>query len=150
ATMAIAYDQLDPIQAARDQAAQELRPERSVLARPHVETEHLALANGVDADGDDDRHVRYSSILARLHKCGVHPQVRVRPVEPACSEPLDLSIKFLAQPTDLALADAAHAERLHQVIDAPRADALDVRLLDHRHQRTLSTPPRLEQTREKR
>ena len=63
--MAIADDQLDPVQPTRDQAAQELQPERSVLARPHVQAEHLALATGVDADRDDDRHVGYSSILAR-------------------------------------------------------------------------------------
>ena len=40
-----------------------------------------------------------------------------------------------------------HAQRLHQVIDASGADALDVRLLDHRHQCPLGAPPRLEQAR---
>jgi hypothetical protein len=40
-----------------------------------------------------------------------------------------------------------HAQRLDQVIDAARADTLDIRLLDHGHQGSLSTPPGLEQTR---
>ena len=40
------------------------------------------------------------------------------------------------------------AQRLHQVIDLPRRDAVHVRLLDDREQRVLGAPARLQQRRE--
>ena len=50
------------------------------------------------------------------------------------------------RPADLALADArAMPKRLHERFHLARAHALDVGLLDDRHQRLLGPPPRLEQ-----
>ena len=51
------------------------------------------------------------------------------------------------QPADLALRDPTHTEGFDQFVDASRADSLDVRFLDDRHQRAFATPSRLEQGR---
>ena len=57
-------------------------------------------------------------------------------------------VDLLAQPADLALGDAAHAHGLDQVVDRAGRDALDVGLLDHRGQRLLGHPARLQEARE--
>ena len=49
---------------------------------------------------------------------------------------------------DLALGDAGHAHRLDQLVDRAGRDALDVGFLDHRGERLLRHPPRLEEARE--
>jgi hypothetical protein len=48
----------------------------------------------------------------------------------------------------VALGDAAHAHRLDQIVHRAGRDALDVGFLDHRGQRLLRQPPRLEEERE--
>ena len=60
----------------------------------------------------------------------------------------DLAVDLPAQPADLALGDAAHAHRLDQIVDRAGRDALDVGLLDHRGERLLGHPARLEKARE--
>src|SRR6202023_2049282 len=59
----------------------------------------------------------------------------------------DLAVDLAAQPADLALGDAGHAHRTDQLVDRARRDALDVGLLDHRRQRLLRQPARLEEAR---
>jgi hypothetical protein len=46
----------------------------------------------------------------------------------------------------LALGDTGHAHRPDQLVDRAGRDALDVGLLDHRRQRFLGQPARLEET----
>src|SRR3954469_9361118 len=84
-------------------------------------------------------------VLAHLDERAIQPHVRIRSLERARAEALHLPIEFGAQPADLALADAVHAERLHQVVDAARRDALHVRFLDHRDQCLLCASSGLEQ-----
>ena len=57
-------------------------------------------------------------------------------------------VDLRAQAADLALRDAGHAERLDQLVDRARRDALHVGLLDHRRQRLLGDPARLQEARE--
>jgi len=56
-----------------------------------------------------------------------------------------LLVELDAQPRDLALGDAGHAECLDQVIHGARGDTLDVGLLDHRRQRLLGRPAGLQE-----
>src|ERR1051326_4715948 len=64
--------------------------------------------------------------------------IGVRAIESVRAKALYLRVQCLAQPADLALRDAAHAKRLDQVVHAPRANAVDIRLLDHGNQRPLT------------
>ena len=61
---------------------------------------------------------------------------------------MTLLVDLLAQPRHLALGDAGHAHRLDQIVDRAGRDALDVGLLDHRGQRLLGHPARLQEARE--
>ena len=60
---------------------------------------------------------------------------------------MTLVVDLLAQPRDLALGDAGPAHRLDQIVDRAGRDALDIGLLDHRRQRLLGHPARLEEAR---
>ena len=135
------------------------RPRRRSLRRKSVQNglgfrgadvhaEHLAPAVAVDADGDDHRHRDDAAVLAHLHVGGVDPQIGPVAFDRAVEEGLDPLVDLLAQPADLALGDAAHAQRLDQVVDRARRDALDVGFLDHRGQRLLGHPARLQEARE--
>src|SRR5512132_420993 len=64
------------------------------------------------------------------------------------TRPSRLAVDLFAQTRDLALGNAAHAERLDQVVDRAHRDALDVGLLDHGSERLLGHPARLEEARE--
>jgi hypothetical protein len=76
---------------------------------------------------------------------GVDPQVGPVAFQRAVEEGRDPLVDFGAEPGDLALRDAAHAERLDEVVDRARRDALDVGLLDDGGQRLLRQPPRLQE-----
>jgi DNA invertase Pin-like site-specific DNA recombinase len=57
----------------------------------------------------------------------------------------DVLVELRADPADLALADPGAAHGDDQVIDPAGAHALDIRLHDHRVQREVDAPARLEQ-----
>jgi hypothetical protein len=65
----------------------------------------------------------------------LQPLVRVRdhqlhaPQAAAVEEGVDPLVDLFAQPADVAPRHARHAERLHQIVDRPRRDAVDVGLL---------------------
>jgi hypothetical protein len=80
---------------------------------------------------------RFSSSSAAFF-AGRAPLVRRRP----CRNPL---VDLLAQPRHLAPGDPAHAHGLDQLVDRAGRDALDVGFLDHRRQRLLRHPPRLQE-----
>jgi hypothetical protein len=128
--------------------AQELDPEGLGLRRADRHAEHLAAAVGVDRDRDGHRDRDDSAGFAHLHVGGVDPEIGPialdRPLEEGAHALVDLG----AQAADLALRDARHAERLDQLIDAAGRDAVNVGLLDHRRQRLLRYPARLQEARE--
>jgi hypothetical protein len=68
--------------------------------------------------------------LARLDVRGVDPQIRPIALDLAVEEGAHTLIQFAAQPADLALGDAGHAQRLDQVVHGSSGDPLDVRLLE--------------------
>ena len=62
-----------------------------------------------------------------------------------CEEGFHPLVDLLAEPRDLALGYAAHAERLDEIIDRARRDPLDVGLLNHGGEGFLRHPPRLQE-----
>jgi len=54
-------------------------------------------------------------------------------------------VEFAAQPADLALGHAAHAQGLDQIVHRARGDALHIGLLDHGGERLLGGAPRLQE-----
>src|SRR5207237_7844022 len=60
---------------------------------------------------------------------------------------LNLYVDPAAPAADLALGNAGHAHRLDQLVDRAGRDALDVGFLDHRGERLLGHPPRLQKAR---
>src|SRR5207245_7019778 len=74
----------------------------------------------------------------------IRPLALQRPVE----EGGDLAIDLAAQAADLAFRDAGHAHRTDQLVDRAGRYALDVSFLDHRGERLLGHPPRLQEARE--
>src|SRR5512144_2050348 len=149
AFMGVGDHQLDTAQAAAGELAQEARPEGLGLRRADIHPQNLAPAVRVDGDRNDDGDGDNTAVpTTSLHVGGVDPQIGPiafkRPVE----ESLDLAVDLFAQTRDLALGNAAHAERLDQVVDRAHRDALDVGLLDHGSERLLGHPARLEEARE--
>ena len=117
--MRIGGHQLHPAQAPGRQRTQERQPERAVLARPHVDAEHLPLPFAIDPGGHRDAHVHDPSVLTHLLAQRVQPQVGIGPaVQRPAEERLDDAVELLADARDLALGDALAAEGLHEVLDA--------------------------------
>ena len=85
--------ELDADQAARDQRAQELAPERLGLGLADVEAEDLAPAGLVDAVRDDDALVHDAAAVADLLDLGVEEQIRVAALQRPLAERLDVLIE---------------------------------------------------------
>ena len=124
ALVAVADDELDATQAAPVQAAQELGPERLGLRVPGLQPEHLALAVGVDAHRHYHGHADDPAGLAGLDVGGVDPQVRPITLDRSVQERADTLVELAAQARHLALGDAAHAQRLDQLVHRARGHAV--------------------------
>ena len=142
--MGIGDHELDASKPTASQLAQEGGPEGFGLRRPDIHAQHLAAAIAVDADGNDHRDRDDPAVLADLHIGGVDPQVGPVPLDRPVEEGVDSLVDVFTQAAHLALGDAIHPQRLHQIIDRAGRDALDVSLLDHRSQRLLSHPARFQ------
>ena len=143
--MGVGNHEFHPAQAPTRQRAQEARPEGLGLRGPDAHAQHLTLPVGVDGDGDYHGHRDDPPGLAHLHVGRIDPQIRPVAFDRAVQERPDPLVDLGAQPRDLALGDPAHAHRLHQLVDRAGRDALDVGLLDHRGERLLGRPARLEE-----
>jgi hypothetical protein len=106
------------------------------------------LAVARDADGDHRRLAHHPAVEPHLVVRRIDPDVRVVRRERPRPKRLHERIELAADARDLGLRDAVQAERLHQLVDLPRRDAVDVRFLDHRQQRVFGPPARLQQRRE--
>jgi hypothetical protein len=148
ALVGVGDHQLHPGQAATDQAAQELPPERLGLGRAHVQADDLPLAGGVHAVGDYQRPVLDPPAGPHLLDLGVQPQVRTGDLQGPLPERLDLLVQALAEPRHLILRHARQAECLHQPVDLTGRHPVDVGLLDHCHQRLLAAAAGLQEARE--
>lgn len=141
----IGDDQLHALEAAARQVLEEARPEGLGLARADVQADDLALALGVDGDryyrGDADD----ASALADLEIGRIEPEIGPVAGERPLEEGMHTLVDVLAQLRDRRLRYAGHAHGLDQLVDAPRADAGDPCLLDHRDQRLLDGLARLQE-----
>src|SRR5205814_10206006 len=145
AFVAVADHEFHATQAAPVQAAQELGPERLGFAGADLQAQHFALTFGVHAYSDYYGHAHDAPGLARLHVRGVDPQVRPVALDLAVQERANTLVEFAAQAADLALGDAAHPQRLDQVVHRARGDAVHVGFLDHGGERLLGRAPRLQE-----
>jgi hypothetical protein len=145
AFMGVGDYQLHATQTAPGEAAQELHPERLGLAVANCHAEHLPPAVGVDADGDDHRDGDDVVVAPHLQIGGIEPDIGPLAFDLPPQECIHPLVDLAAQARHLALADAVHAERLHQVIDRAGGDALDVGFLDDRSQRLLGHPARFQE-----
>ena len=146
-------DQLHPAQPAGLQRAQERGPERAVLGVADGEPEHLPPAVGADPGGHHDGLGDHPPVDPGLAVGGVEEHVGERAARPGYrSRKAPTSASRSAQiRRHLGLGDAGvRAERLDQVVDLPRADAVQVGLHHHREQRLIDPPPPLQQRREER
>jgi len=139
--------ELDADQAAFDEASEELCPERLGLGFADVDREDLASPALMDAVGDDERLVDHAAAVADLLDLGVEEQVGVAALQRPGPERLDVLVQRLADAADLTLGDP-QAQALHELVDTAGRDAADISLLDHRDERLLRTPPRLQEARE--
>ena len=147
ALVGVGDDELDAAQAAPSELAQELGPEGLGLRGADVHAQHFAPAVCVDADRDDHRDRDDAVVAAHLHVGGVEPDIGPVAFERPVEEGFDPVVDLLAQPRHLALRDARSAHRPDEIVDRAGRHALDVGLLDHRGQRLLGHPPRLEEAR---
>src|SRR5205814_10045753 len=145
AFVAVADHEFHATQAAPVQAAQELGHERLGFAGADLQAQHFALTFGVHAYSDYYGHAHDTPGLARLHVRGVDPQVRPVALDLAVQERANTLVEFAAQAADLALGDAAHPQRLDQVVHRARGDAVHVGFLDHGGERLLGRAPRLQE-----
>ncbi len=136
---------MTPAQAAPRKLSEELGPEVSSLRHPDVHAQDLAPAVVVHADRDDHRHRDDAAVLADLQIRGVDPDVGPLTFKRTVEKGLDASVDLFTEPADLGLGNAAPAHNLDQIVHRARGDALDVGLLDHRRQRLLRKPPRLQE-----
>jgi hypothetical protein len=145
-------DQLDPVQAAVAQTAQEVGPEHLVLAVTDVDPEHLPAPVGRDAGGDDDGPGDDPPVDPCLAVGGIEEHVGKRLLLQRAGPPGgDLAVELRADPGDLALADAGlHAQRRDQIVDLAGGDALHPGLHHHRVQRDVDAPARSQQRRKER
>jgi hypothetical protein len=133
-------------QTAGDQTAQERQPAGAVLVGDDVEAEHLAVALGVDPDGDDDRDVDDAAALADLLGHGVERHVGVgAAVEGPVPERCHLGVQVGGHPGHLRLGQLLDPQGLHEPLDPAGRHAPYVALGHHRHQRPFGPPSRLEQ-----
>ena len=70
--MRIRDDELDPLQAAADEALEERAPQRDVFAQADVHAEHFADPIGPHAVRDDDRHRHHAVVFPHMFVAGVH------------------------------------------------------------------------------
>ena len=109
-------DQLHAAQATIGKRAQKALPERLRLGRTGGDPEHLAPPVAVDADGDYHRQRDDPPRLAHLDVGRVDPEIRPHAFDRPSEERIYPLIDLLDQATDLALRDAAHPHRLHQLV----------------------------------
>ena len=131
-------------QAARDQRAQEVGPERLGLGLADVDAEDLAPARLVHAVGDHHALVDHAAAVPDLLGLAIKPQVGVVALERALPERLDLLVEQRADPGHLRARDP-EPERLDELVDPPGRDPAHVGLLHDRQQRLLAALARLEQ-----
>ncbi len=143
--------QLDSVQAAVAQVAEELGPEVLGLAVTGRAAQHFPSAISADAGRDHDGLADDPTGQAHLAVRRIQEHVGEREVVEGAGAPeRDLGVELRADPADLALADPGAPHRDHQVVDPAGAHPFDVGLHDDRVQRHVDPPAGVEQRGEER
>ena len=135
-------------QAALLEAAEELDPEAAGLDLADVQADHLAQPGLMHGIGHHQRLGHHPAVVADLDVLGVQPQVRIRALQRPLAKQLDLLIQRPAHRRHAVLGHPLDPQLLHQPIDLPGRDPVDIRLQHHRDDRLLRPPPRLQEARE--
>jgi len=148
----IGDDQLHTAQPPGPQALEERRPEGTVLAVAHLDTQHLPVAVGGDAGGDDDGTRDHPAPHAALDVGAIREDVgKADMAEWAVAELLELGVEAGADPAHLALGDPrAHPQRLDQVVDLAGRHPVDIGLHDHGEQSPVDAAAPLQKAGEER
>ena len=146
--MLIGHAQAHPGEAALAQGAQEQHPEGLGLDLTDIQADHLPATGLMDRVRDHQRLRVHMATVADLDDLRVQPQIRMRALQRPLAERLDLIVQRPAHRADAVLAHAMDAELLDEPVDLARRHAVDVGLHHDRHDRLLTTPPRLKKRRE--
>ena len=139
----VADDELDPAQAALDQAVEKDAPVGFGLREGGRDAEDAPPALGLHADGREDGGVAHDAALADLLVSGVKKEI-ANLSELARSPRLELLVEQGSGPADLGGGQALQAELRHHLRRVARGDALDVHLRDGEHHRARGAPPALQ------
>ena len=139
-------DELDAGEPARSKRAEEGRPEGPVLGVAHLDAEHLSVAVRSHAGRHDDGAGDHAAVHSRLHIGGVREHVGELSVEATCTKGLQVLVELGADARHLGLGDPRRRpERLHEVVDLSRRDAVHVGLHHDGIQRTVDAPAPLKE-----
>jgi len=152
ALVGVGDDQTDAARAPGPQAAQERRPERSLLAVAHGQAQHLSVAVPTHAGGDDDGLGHHVGAVVGFDVGGVEEDVRELDVgQRAIPKAGHDVVELAADATDAGLGNArVDAQRRHQIVDSARRHPVHVGLHDHGPQGPVDASSGLEQGREER
>lgn len=145
AFVGVADDELDAVEAAPDQRAQELLPGGFALAGEDVGADDLAVAIVADGVGDDERTADDAAAVADVDVLGIEPDVGAGPLEGALAPRFDLVGERFAGAGDAALVIVLEAHGLYEMVDLPGADPVDVCLLDDTDERLFAASTRFEE-----
>jgi hypothetical protein len=144
--MGVGDHQLHSGQAARDQVTQKRRPAGAVFAGEDVHAEDLPVAVSVAGGGDHAGDIHDPAGLPALDRQRVHPDIGIRAgVQRPGPERRHLGVQGLGQLGDLRLGQTLDAQRRHQPLDPAGRHPTHRALGDHRDQRPLGPPARLQQ-----
>lgn len=118
--MGVGDHQLDALQAAADEVAQESRPERLGFAGSDVQADDLALALGRHRDGDYGGDADDPAAFADLEAGGIEPEVRPVADKRPLQERAHPLVDVLAQLRHARLGDAVHPSAA--IPSAPRTE----------------------------
>ncbi len=119
-------------------------PEGFGFGGADVHAENLAATVAVDAHGNDRRDRDDPPVPAHFDVSRIDPEVGPVALDRAFEEGIHALINIFTQAAHLALRDAIHAQRLHQIVDRARRDALDIGFLNDGSESLLGHPARLQ------
>ncbi len=148
ALVGVGHDQLHAAQTPMRQSTQKLAPECLRFVWHHRDPQHLPAARAIHRHRNHDGDIDDATTLAAAHIGRVQPHIRPVTFQGTIQKGTHALVDRGTQSRHLALRDTAHAHRFHQAIHVTRRQAPHVSFLDHRHQRLLRCPPRLQKFRE--
>ena len=140
-------DELDTVQTAGLERAEEARPEGFVFAVASGESKNLAAPVGGNPDGDDHGLGDDAVVDTGLAVSGVEEDVGVAGfTEVPAAEPAHFAVEIRANPGDFRLGDAGvRAKSLDQIVDLAGRDAVEVSLHNDGEQGLVDTAAPLEE-----